>query len=60
MSMVIYYLIGVPLGWWLAFRDADGILGLWTGLGVAVPERTRCDSGGSNLLWHHCSSCFDV
>ncbi len=31
-----YYLFGLPLGWWLAFRKGYGIAGLWTGLTLAL------------------------
>ena len=36
MSIVIYYGVGVPLGFCLAFWQDLGLLGLWAGLGVAV------------------------
>lgn len=35
-SLVVYYTVGVPLGWWLAFRQGWGLVGLWCGMGAAV------------------------
>jgi MATE family multidrug resistance protein len=31
-----YYLVGLPFGWWLAFRRGYGVNGLWMGLTVAL------------------------
>jgi len=36
MSLVIYYGVGVPLGYWLAWHLDWGLVGLWTGLGTSV------------------------
>mmetsp|Transcript_57759 Transcript_57759/g.95467 ORF Transcript_57759/g.95467 Transcript_57759/m.95467 type:complete len:519 (+) Transcript_57759:24-1580(+) len=36
MTLFIYYGCGVPLGLWLAFPQRWGLIGLWTGLGLAV------------------------
>ena len=36
MSLVVYYCIGVPIGIYLAFWRGWGLLGLWSGLGLAV------------------------
>ena len=36
MSLVVYYCIGVPFGFYLALVRGWGLLGLWAGLGVAV------------------------
>ena len=36
MSIIVYYCIGVPFGCYLAFWRSWGLLGLWTGLGLAV------------------------
>ena len=36
MTVVVYYLFGVPLGAWLAWRAGWGLVGLWLGLGAAV------------------------
>jgi multidrug resistance protein, MATE family len=33
---VMYWLIGLPLGYWLCFREGWGAKGLWTGLCVAL------------------------
>ena len=35
MSLVVYYGIGVPTGLYLAFWRSWGLLGLWSGLGLA-------------------------
>mmetsp|Transcript_39149 Transcript_39149/g.113027 ORF Transcript_39149/g.113027 Transcript_39149/m.113027 type:complete len:489 (-) Transcript_39149:38-1504(-) len=39
-SLLVYYAVGLPLGWWLAFPQGWGLLGLWLGLGVAVVTGT--------------------
>lgn len=36
MSLVVYYGVGLPLGFVLAFERGWGLYGLWTGLSVAV------------------------
>jgi len=35
-SLVIYYAVGLPAGFWLAFKMDWGLKGLWCGLGLAV------------------------
>lgn len=35
-NLVGYWLIGLPLGWWLAFRADLGARGLWTGLALGL------------------------
>ena len=40
-----YWLIGLPLGWWLCFRAGWGASGMWTGLCAAIVLI------GSALLW---------
>lgn len=32
VTVVSYWLIGMPIGWWLAFRQGMGAQGLWLGL----------------------------
>jgi len=34
--IVCYWLIGLPLGWWLTYSRGWGARGLWTGLSVAL------------------------
>lgn len=36
LAQVGYWLVGVPLGWLLAFRLGYGVAGLWTALAVAL------------------------
>ena len=36
LAQVGYWLVGLPLGWLLAFRLGHGVAGLWTGLAVAL------------------------
>lgn len=36
MVFVGYWLIGIPLGAWLAFEKQWGVIGLWTGLAVSL------------------------
>ncbi len=31
-SVVAYWVLGLPLGWWLCFRGGQGVIGLWFGL----------------------------
>uniref|UniRef100_A0A7S4SQW4 Multidrug and toxin extrusion protein n=1 Tax=Alexandrium monilatum TaxID=311494 RepID=A0A7S4SQW4_9DINO len=35
-SLMVYYGVGLPVGWWLTFPGHWGLVGLWTGLGLAV------------------------
>merc|ERR1712100_970975 len=36
MSLVVYYCLGLPFGFFLAFHAGLGLIGLWLGLGSAV------------------------
>jgi len=36
ISLVGYWLSGLPLGWWLCFRSGYGVVGLWVGLAVSL------------------------
>jgi MATE family multidrug resistance protein len=36
MNLIGYYMLGLPLAWWLAFRRGWGLVGLWLGLAVAL------------------------
>lgn len=35
-NFVGYYVLALPLGWWLAFRAGMGVVGLWWGLAFAL------------------------
>ncbi|OFZ79089.1 MAG: hypothetical protein A2583_09570 [Bdellovibrionales bacterium RIFOXYD1_FULL_53_11] len=35
-NLVCYWFLGLPLGWWLCFRNNSGIAGLWAGLAIAI------------------------
>jgi MATE family multidrug resistance protein len=35
-NLLGYWIIGLPVGWWLCFRQGWGIVGLWDGLCVAI------------------------
>jgi Na+-driven multidrug efflux pump len=47
-TLVNYYLVGLPIGIWLAFRGGWGIIGLWTGCGVAV--LLGCVAAGTQVV----------
>lgn len=36
MNLIGYYMLGLPLAWWLAFRRGWGLVGLWLGLAAAL------------------------
>ena len=36
LSLVAYWLLGLPIGSWLAFRRGWGAVGLWTGLALGL------------------------
>jgi MATE family multidrug resistance protein len=36
ISLVGYWISGLPLGWWLCFRAGYGVVGLWFGLAVSL------------------------
>ena len=36
ISLVGYWMSGLPLGWWLCFRAGYGVVGLWFGLAVSL------------------------
>ena len=36
VNLAGYYLLGLPVGWWLCFRRGFGLNGLWTGLTLAL------------------------
>lgn len=36
INIVSFYLIGIPLGAWLAYSSGWGVRGLWTGLDIAM------------------------
>ncbi|KAF8079284.1 mate-domain-containing protein [Lyophyllum atratum] len=48
LNISAYYIIGLPLGIWLAFRWGMGLHGLWTGLAVAL---TYCAVIGTTLCY---------
>lgn len=48
LNISAYYVIGLPLGMWLAFRWNMGLHGLWTGLAVAL---TYCAVIGTTLCY---------
>lgn len=35
-NLIGYYVLALPLGWWLAFRVGMGVVGLWWGLALAL------------------------
>jgi len=35
-NLVAYWVVGLPLGWWLGFRAGWGIVGIWDGLWLAL------------------------
>ena len=48
ISLVGYWVSGLPLGWWLCFRAGYGVVGLWLGLAASL-----CLVGSALLvLWH--------
>jgi len=48
ISLVGYWVSGLPLGWWLCFRAGYGVIGLWLGLAASL-----CLVGSALLfLWH--------
>ncbi len=48
ISLVGYWVSGLPLGWWLCFRAGYGVIGLWLGLAASL-----CLVGTALLvLWH--------
>jgi MATE family multidrug resistance protein len=48
ISLVGYWVSGLPLGWWLCFRGGYGVIGLWLGLAASL-----CLVGTALLvLWH--------
>lgn len=36
ISLVGYWVSGLPLGWWLCFRAGYGVIGLWLGLAASL------------------------
>jgi MATE family multidrug resistance protein len=36
MNLVAYWVLGLPLGWWLAFRQGVGLAGIWWGLALGL------------------------
>jgi MATE family multidrug resistance protein len=36
VSLVGYWISGLPLGWWLCFRAGYGVVGLWLGLAASL------------------------
>ncbi|WP_239493438.1 MATE family efflux transporter [Luteitalea sp. TBR-22] len=36
VSLVGYWVTGLPLAWWLCFRGGQGVIGLWLGLAVSL------------------------
>jgi MATE family multidrug resistance protein len=36
ISLVGYWVSGLPLGWWLCFKGGYGVIGLWLGLAVSL------------------------
>ena len=36
LTFIAYWLISLPLGYWLAFRTTLGPAGLWTGLAIGL------------------------
>ncbi len=48
ISLVGYWISGLPLSWWLCFRAGYGVVGLWLGLAASL-----CLVGTALLvLWH--------
>ena len=45
ISLVGYWVSGLPLGWWLCFRGGYGVIGLWLGLAASL------FFVGTALLW---------
>jgi MATE family multidrug resistance protein len=42
VNLAGYYVLGLPLGWWLCFRAGYGLNGLWTGLTAALVAIALC------------------
>ena len=36
VSLVGYWIAGLPLAWWLCFRGGYGVTGLWLGLALSL------------------------
>ncbi|WP_396625944.1 MATE family efflux transporter [Luteitalea sp.] len=36
VSLVGYWIVGLPLAWWLCFRGGYGVIGLWLGLALSL------------------------
>jgi MATE family multidrug resistance protein len=36
LTIAAYWLVGLPIGWWLAFRGGMGAIGVWWGLTAAL------------------------
>jgi MATE family multidrug resistance protein len=36
ISLIGYWVSGLPLGWWLCFRGGYGVIGLWLGLAASL------------------------
>jgi MATE family multidrug resistance protein len=45
ISLIGYWISGLPLAWWLCFRAGYGVIGLWLGLAASL-----C-LVGMGLLW---------
>ena len=54
MSLVVYYAVGLPCGFLLAFRYGWGLYGLWSGLSVAV--LCGCVTAGAQAA-ARCAAC---
>jgi MATE family multidrug resistance protein len=35
-NLVGYWVLGLPLGWWLAFERGQGLAGVWWGLALGL------------------------
>lgn len=73
-NLLVYWVLGVPLAVWLAFRLRLGVFGLWGGLVIicCLQARTRssmslvleekvCRDAHSIQTWlHEVQACFSV
>lgn len=50
LNFCAYYILGIPLGSYLAFRWKFGVVGLWLGMTLGL---TACGASGTFIVWRN-------